>query len=97
MNGFTNPTDAVRDAVEDIAVAVGEAESAARAMVDALRSLAAAVPGTRSAQQARALAADWAADAAAWAATARGLEDALEAGVDDQERVEEAVSASFGR
>jgi hypothetical protein len=96
-DGFIHPTDAVLDAAEEIEGAIGEAGAAARAMVDALKALAAAVPGTRAAQQATALAADWAADAAAWAADARALGNALEAGADDQEVVEEALAASFGR
>lgn len=96
-DGLTHPTDAVLDAAEDIEAAIGEAGTAARAMVGALEALAAALPGTRAAQQATALAADWAADAAAWAAAARALGHALDAGVADQERAEEALAASFGR
>ncbi|MCD2193208.1 hypothetical protein LQ327_07385 [Actinomycetospora endophytica] len=97
MNGFIHPTDAVRDAVEEIEGAVHEAASAAGAMVDSLRMLAAAVPGTETARQATALAASWAADAAAWSRGARELGEALEADADDRAVVEEALAASFGR
>ncbi|MDT7745945.1 MAG: hypothetical protein QOE59_5023 [Actinomycetota bacterium] len=96
-DGLTHPTDAVLGAAEEIEEAISDAGTAARAMVDALEALAAAVPGTLAARQATALAADWAADAAAWAAAAQALGHALEDGVDDQERVEEALAASFGR
>ena len=95
-NGFILPTDAVLGAVEDIEAAITEAGTAARSMVEGLHALARAVPGSRTAAQATALAASWRAEAAAWAAAAQELGEALAEGVDDQRAAEEALAASFG-
>lgn len=72
------PPDALRDTVEEIESAVDEAARAAEAMSGAIRDLARLVPGTRTAEQAMALAREWDADAATWTAAAEALGDLLD-------------------
>ncbi|MEJ2870271.1 hypothetical protein WCD74_21045 [Actinomycetospora sp. OC33-EN08] len=77
-DGFTLPPDALREAVEDIEMAVADAARAAEAMSAAVRQLGRLVPGTRSAAEAATTARIWQTDADQWTAAAEALGDALE-------------------
>jgi hypothetical protein len=77
--GFAVDPAELRGAASDLGRAADAARQAASELVTGLRTLAAAVPGTRAGPAAAALAATWEDEAARWVAGARALDGALAA------------------
>lgn len=77
--GFALDPAELRRAASGTARAADVAQEAGRDLVAALRDLAAALPGTRAAPAAVALAAHWEDEVGRWVAGARALEGALRA------------------